>query len=66
MLAQHPSSFARVTICFPYVPLYAGSPEIIPDAWFGKHIPLERHGLRRRCEHVSSCRWETYIVIGEK
>jgi ubiquinone/menaquinone biosynthesis C-methylase UbiE len=39
---------------------------VIPDAWFGKHIPLERVGLRRRSERVRSSRWEVYITIGEK
>src|SRR5205085_6405329 len=28
--------------------------EVIPDAWFGQHIPLERFGLRRRSERVRS------------
>jgi ubiquinone/menaquinone biosynthesis C-methylase UbiE len=40
--------------------------EVIPDAWFGQHIPLERFGLRRRSERVRSRRWEVYITIGEK
>jgi SAM-dependent methyltransferase len=40
--------------------------EVLPDAWFGQHIPLEQHGLRRRSERVRSRRWEVYIVIGEK
>ncbi|HZU00635.1 MAG TPA: hypothetical protein VFA10_13290, partial [Ktedonobacteraceae bacterium] len=40
--------------------------EVIPDAWFGQHIPLERFGLRRRSELVRSRRWEVYITIGEK
>lgn len=35
-------------------------------AWFGQHIPLEQHGLRRRSERVRSRRWEVYITIGEK
>jgi hypothetical protein len=39
---------------------------VIPDAWFGQHIPLERFGLRRRSELVRSRRWEVYITIGEK
>jgi SAM-dependent methyltransferase len=40
--------------------------EVLPDAWFGSHIPLERCGLRRRSERVRSRRWEVYITIGEK
>jgi len=40
--------------------------EVIPDAWFGQHIPLEYHGLNRRSERVRSRRWEVYITIGEK
>lgn len=40
--------------------------EVVPDAWFAKHIPLEQHGLRRCCEIVRSRRWEVYIVSGEK
>ena len=40
--------------------------EELPDAWFGRHIPLERFGLRRRSERVRSRRWEVYIIIGEK
>ncbi len=40
--------------------------EIVPDAWFGQHIPLEQFGLRRRSERVRSRRWEVYIIIGEK
>jgi SAM-dependent methyltransferase len=40
--------------------------EVVPDAWFGRHIPLERFGLRRRSERVHSRRWEVYITIGEK
>jgi SAM-dependent methyltransferase len=39
---------------------------LIPDAWFGQHIPLEQVGLQRRSERVSSPRWEVYITIGEK
>jgi hypothetical protein len=39
---------------------------VIPDAWFGQHIPLEHFGLRRRSELVHSRRWEVYITIGEK
>lgn len=40
--------------------------EVLEDAWFGQHIPLEEHGLRRRSERVRSHRWEVYITIGEK
>ncbi len=40
--------------------------EVVPDAWFGQHIPLEQFGLRRRSERVRSRRWEVYIIIGEK
>ena len=40
--------------------------EVISDAWFGQHIPLEYHGLNRRSERVRSRRWEVYITIGEK
>lgn len=40
--------------------------DIVQDAWFGQHIPLEQHGLRRRSERVRSARWEIYITIGEK
>lgn len=40
--------------------------EELSDAWFGQHIPLEQHGLRRRSERVRSRRWEVYITIGEK
>jgi len=40
--------------------------EVLPDAWFGRLIPLERFGLRRRSERVRSRRWEVYITIGEK
>jgi SAM-dependent methyltransferase len=40
--------------------------EVVSDAWFGQHIPLEQHGLRRRSERVRSRRWEVYITIGEK
>lgn len=40
--------------------------EVVPDAWFGQHIPLERFRLRRRSELVRSRRWEVYITIGEK
>ena len=40
--------------------------EVLPDAWFGQQIPLEKFGLRRRSERVHSRRWEVYITIGEK
>lgn len=40
--------------------------EVVSDAWFGRHIPLERFGLHRRSECVRSPRWEVYITIGEK
>jgi len=42
------------------------STDVLPNAWFGQHIPLEKHGLRRRSERVHSRRWEVYITIGEK
>ncbi|MBO0777421.1 MAG: class I SAM-dependent methyltransferase [Ktedonobacteraceae bacterium] len=38
--------------------------EVIPDARFGLHIPLERFNLQRRSERVRSRRWEVYITIG--
>jgi len=40
--------------------------DVLPGAWFGQHIPLEKHGLRRRSECVRSRHWEVYITIGEK
>ena len=40
--------------------------DVLSDAWFGRHIPLEGQGLRRRSERVCSRRWEVYITIGEK
>ncbi len=40
--------------------------EVVREAWFGQHIPIEQHGLRRRSERVRSRRWEVYITIGEK
>jgi len=40
--------------------------DVLLDAWFGRHIPLEKHGLHRRSERVRSRRWEVYITIGEK
>ncbi len=40
--------------------------EVLPDAWFGRSIPLEKVDLHRRSERVRSRRWEVYIIIGEK
>ncbi|HEX4205038.1 MAG TPA: class I SAM-dependent methyltransferase [Ktedonobacteraceae bacterium] len=40
--------------------------EVVPDAQFGRFIPLERCGLRRHSEWVHSPRWEAYVTIGEK
>jgi len=40
--------------------------EMVPVSWFGRHIPLEQFGLRRRSERVRSHRWEVYITIGQK
>jgi SAM-dependent methyltransferase len=40
--------------------------EVLPQAWFGQHIPLEQCGLQRRSERVRSKHWEVYIIIGEK
>jgi SAM-dependent methyltransferase len=40
--------------------------EELPDAPFGRFIPLERSGLRRRSELVRSRRWTVAITIGEK
>jgi SAM-dependent methyltransferase len=40
--------------------------DVLQDAWFGQHISLEQHRLRRRSERVRSRRWEVYITIGEK
>jgi hypothetical protein len=40
--------------------------EIVTNANFGHHIPLERAGLSRRSEIARSKRWEVYITIGEK
>ena len=40
--------------------------DVLEDAWFGQHIPLEQNALRRRSERVRSRRWEVYITIGEK
>ena len=40
--------------------------EVVEDARFGQHIPLEQHGLHRRSECIRSRRWEVYMTIGEK
>lgn len=40
--------------------------EVLENAWFGRHIPLEQHKLLRRSEIVRSLRWEIYITLGEK
>ncbi len=40
--------------------------EVLPDAWFGRLIPLEKVGLQRRSERIRSPRWEVYMTIGEK
>ncbi|WP_376793542.1 class I SAM-dependent methyltransferase [Thermogemmatispora sp.] len=40
--------------------------EELPATPFGRRIPLERYGLRRRSERVRSRRWEAYLTIGEK
>jgi ubiquinone/menaquinone biosynthesis C-methylase UbiE len=40
--------------------------DIVPDAWFGRHIPLEQYGLQRRSEQARNVRWEVYIIVGEK
>jgi hypothetical protein len=40
--------------------------EELSNAWFGRLIPLERFGFRRRSQRVYSRRWEVYITIGEK
>lgn len=40
--------------------------EVLPDAWFGRLIPLEKVGLQRRSERIRNPRWEVYITIGEK
>lgn len=49
-----------------HVPSTGINTEVVPDIEFGKHIPLEQHGLSRNCERVRSNRWEVYIVSGEK
>jgi SAM-dependent methyltransferase len=40
--------------------------EVVENAPFGTHIPLEKSGLLRRSERVYNSRWELYITIGEK
>jgi ubiquinone/menaquinone biosynthesis C-methylase UbiE len=40
--------------------------EIVEEASFGHHIPLERANLTRRSEIARNNRWEIYITIGEK
>ena len=47
--------------------------EVVQDAWFGRHIlleqhglHLEQHGLHRRSELIRSRRWEVFMTIGEK
>lgn len=40
--------------------------EVVEQAGFGWHIPLEQHGLRRRSEIARSQRWVVYLTIGEK
>ncbi len=40
--------------------------EVVPDAWFGRLIPLEQVGLQRSSERIRSRRWEIYMTIGEK
>jgi ubiquinone/menaquinone biosynthesis C-methylase UbiE len=40
--------------------------EELSNARFGRLIPLERFGFRRRSQRVYSRRWEVYITIGEK
>lgn len=40
--------------------------EIVEDAAFGRHIPLEQHNLHRRSEIVRSRRWVVYLTVGEK
>ncbi len=40
--------------------------EVLPDAWFGRLIPLEHANLQRRSERIRSRRWEVYMTIGEK
>lgn len=40
--------------------------DVLSNAWFGRNIPLEQFGLRRRSERIRSPRWEVYMTIGEK
>ncbi len=40
--------------------------EVLPNAWFGRLIPLEKVGLQRRSERIRSSRWEVYMTIGER
>ena len=40
--------------------------DVLPDAWFGRLIPLERVRLQRRSERIRNRRWEVYMTIGEK
>lgn len=40
--------------------------DVLSNAWFGRNIPLEQFGLRRRSERIRSSRWEVYMTIGEK
>jgi SAM-dependent methyltransferase len=40
--------------------------EVVEDADFGRHIPLEQVGLLRRSEIARSRRWEVSITIGAK
>lgn len=40
--------------------------DILTNAWFGQHIPLEQYDLKRRSERIRSRRWEVYMTIGEK
>jgi len=44
----------------------ASTTRVLENAWFGQHIPLEQHGLRRRSELVRNPRGEVYIILGEK
>jgi SAM-dependent methyltransferase len=40
--------------------------EIVENAWFGRHIPLEKVGMHRTSEIVRSWKWEVFITMGEK
>jgi ubiquinone/menaquinone biosynthesis C-methylase UbiE len=40
--------------------------DVLPDAWFGRLIPLEQAGLLRRSERIRTRKWEVYLTIGEK